>query len=187
MRNDCEICGGSGIVRLPVRQRLDVYSKLSDKDVSLSIREYSCPECGGTIPQENVMICQVEDLINSEESKIPDFMEYCQRNMALKLGDFLHKENLITFSKKKAEKEMSWRDMYLIRAKLGVISPRTVATFEQRVNQRQMTIAKAVANEAVKQIRNWNSYYDKGNGAIAKDMAIRQIYESLQKIDKEVT
>lgn len=180
MKQDCEICGGSGFIRLPVRQKLSV-SKIQ---ATTPIRQYSCPECGDFIPQEKVSILQCEELADSRyANKDKNYLDYIYENAAYKFVSLLHKEGLITY-KHGQQNTMTWQ--FPIVAKLGVISPRTVATFEQRVNQQQALVARIVAEETAKQIRNWNSYYDKGSGPIHKDQAINFLFEVLEKTLKQL-
>lgn len=186
---DCGICGGSGIIRLPVRHRSRIGSYDYKTPEILPIRQYSCPECGDYIPNEKVLIVQAEDIANGAYVTDIEYIRSIRNSIALKIGDFLFRENQIGFTETKLDEkeEFNWgRGSYSIKGELGVISPRTVATFQQRVNQRQAYVARIVADEVVKQIRNWNSYYDKGNGPIQKDMAINFIFEVLEKTLKQL-
>lgn len=174
---DCDICGSYGKIRLPVRERLSAV--INDTSAMGKIREYPCPECGNNIPSENIKIVQAEDFI-SENAGDQEFIQYCKEAIAHKIGRFLFDEGMITYTKDTKDIEYSWRKSYILRGKLGVLSPRFVAKFEERVKEHQELIAKYVVEEATKSIRNWDSMTK--NPIIQKEMAIRFLYEALDKI-----
>lgn len=178
--NDCDICGGAGKIRLPVRQRLSVTASKNDTPTSMPIREYACPECGPQIPQENIMICQAEEWVDGD-IKEDEYIDHCKQSIAHRIAQGLYTNSMISFAKNtKAKQEYSWRNDYCLRGKLGVISPRLVATFEERVKEHQSMIAREVIDEAIKQIRNWGSEYKMPD--ISKDMVVRFMLESLNKV-----
>jgi len=182
MIDDCEICGGSGVIRLPVMQRLPPIPCGDDKmPLSLPIREYSCPECGVNIPQEKVLIFQAEDFV-STNIKDPGYINSIKNHLAMKVGDALYRQGLMTF---KALPEDYMQMSYPLRGKVGIISPRAVATFEERVRERQMDIVAVVVNDATDSIRNWNKIYQGEDGSIPKNIAVRLLYEVLHKAPKK--
>jgi uncharacterized protein YlaI len=175
---DCEICGGSGKIRLPVRQRLNATT--SDSIPAMSpIRTYPCPECGEKISQEKIKIIQTEERVDGRIND-PDFLEHCRGSIAHQMVSFLHKERMITFTRHSADdRDYSYREGYLLRGKLGVLSPRVVATFEERVRERQKMVAGQVIDQAIKDIRNWGAFYS--SGSINKSTAINILLECLHK------
>jgi len=177
--NDCDICGGSGIIRLPVRQTLSMYRD-SNVTATLPIREYKCPECGDRIPQENIDIIQAEYFI---DTRIEDanYYQHCQQNIAQKIAYALLDSKHISFTLEHATDRYSFRSEQLLKGKLGVISPRFVKTFEERVKKHQTLIAKEVLDAAIKSIRNYGSAYNAPS--INKDVAIRFMFECLDKFD----
>ena len=179
---DCEICGGAGKIRLPIREKLSVFMASSESAPTLKIREYPCPECGNQIPQENIKIIQAEDYV-SGDIREAGYVLHCKETIAHKIGRFLFNEDQITYTKEDSViPEKLWRGDYVLRGKLGIISPRFVAKFEERVKEHQEGIAKTVVEEATKSIRNWDSM--RQNPVIQKETAIRFLYEALDKIVK---
>lgn len=183
MQSDCEICGGSGIIRLPVRGKL--FASVDNVPKTLPIREYSCPECGYKIPQDRIMVVEAQEIILDEEAvKFPDYLAHVKGSITHRMAEHLFKENQISFRDVPISKDEYPR--YLksrcIRGTLGVISPRMVATFEERVRERQALVANAVVAEAVEQIRNWGASYRWSE--IEKHIAIRFLFEALHKIEK---
>jgi hypothetical protein len=177
--NNCDICGGSRIVRFPVREKLNTYPEDYSTIKPLSVREYPCPECSEKIPLEKIEIVQVEEYIPLEYKVDFDLLEHIKQGMAAQIGDFLYKEGMITY---KTGKEDLYTRSKPIRAKLGVLSPRQVKTFEERVNDRQLDVASSLVNEAVSQIRNWGSLFD--SEYISKTVAIQFLYNILNKAKK---
>ena len=189
MKVDCEICGGSGKIRLPVKPRVGM--TLSPEDASLSIREYACPECGYKVPQEKILIVQAQGMIEAKYVKRDGqkFMDYVKQNLAHQIGAFLFKENQIRFEKLETQDDYG-RERYPLRATLGVVSPRVVATFEDRVKEKQLAVANAVMEEAAKRIRGWGKDFEKASpnadsAPIRKGDAIRFMYEVLYRFMKE--
>lgn len=178
--NDCDICGDSGVVRFPVREKHIFRCNDYEEPKSVSIREYPCPECSEKIPLENIEIAQVEQSISPYEDLANfDYLDYIKRDMANQIADFLHKEEMISYT---IGKEDLYSRSKRIRAKLGILSPRQVKKFEDRVRERQIDLASSLVNEAVSQIRNWASLFD--SEYISKTVAIRFLYEILDKVKK---
>lgn len=180
---DCDICGGYGKIRLPVREKLSATISYY-VSISTKIREYPCPECGDLIPQENIKIVQAEDFV-SGDIRDEEYILHCKKAMAHQIGQFLFDDYQITFTKDTRIPENAWRGDYLLRGKLGIVSPRFVAKFEERVREHQELIAKEVVEEATKSIRNWDSLCK--NPIIQKEMAIRFLYEALDKLTSKRT
>jgi hypothetical protein len=180
MKTDCEICGGSGKIRLPVRQKMQPQIDVSQ--ASSPIREYSCPECSYKIPQERILIAQCEEILPDETLiKDSDYLDHSKRHMIHKIGDFLFRENHIKFTKI-LEPSMYGRSQYRLRAIVGIISQRFIAKFEDRVKEHQWVIARQVADDAIVRIRNWMSYYNYPD--ITKDEAIKSILDALREVVK---
>lgn len=176
---DCEICGGSGKIRLPVRERVCVTGRATNVPLSMPIREYECPECGPKIPQEKIMVVQGEEWVD-ERIKDPDFMDHCKESIGHQMGRLLVDEGIVFFERNRVDKpDYSYREGYFLRGKLGVISPRVVATFEARVAERQKVVAGLVIDRAIKEIRNLGAFYS--SPSIQKDVAINLLLECLHK------
>ncbi|MFA5025678.1 MAG: hypothetical protein WC503_04185 [Candidatus Shapirobacteria bacterium] len=177
---DCEICGGYGKIRLLVREKLNTSATINFASTLMSkIREYPCPECGDQIPQENIKIIQAEDYV-SGDIREAGYVIHCKREIAYKMGQFLFDDDQITFTKDTKIPEYSWRNDYILRGKLGIVSPRFVAKLEERVKECQELMAKEVVEEARTSIRNWDPKNE--SKFIRKDDSIRLLYEALDKI-----
>ncbi len=178
MRDDCDICGGIGKIRLPIQERLT--ATISNDCKSMPIREYSCPECGDKIPYENILVVQGEQWVDAE-IKDPEFLIHCKQSITHKMGSFLHNKGMITFVKNRdLTSDYSYREGYFLRGQLGVVSPRIVATLEQRIQEKQRELAAIFIQGVAKKIRNWRECFN--DPLIEKDMAIRFLYQVLEKI-----
>lgn len=177
INKDCDVCGGLGTIRLPVRQRL------SKPDIAVSpsvpIREYTCPECGYKIPQDRIKIFYAQDVI-VKEVKEDDYLNHMKNSLALRIGDEIYRDNQIIFNKQPINDPYLSRYQYCLNAKVGIISPRLVVTFEERVKERQREVAVAIVQEVTNLINNWGSYYNNRQD-IMKDHAINCMHEALRK------
>jgi hypothetical protein len=179
MREDCAICGGSGKIRLPVRTLVCITSGASNIPLTMPIREYECPECGPPIPQEKIMVIQAEEWVD-ERIKDEDFWIHVKRSIGHQMGRLLVDEGMVVFEKRREDTpNFSYREGYFLRGKLGVISPRVVATFEARVAERQKMVAVQVVDQAIKDIRNYGAFYSAPS--IQKDIAVNLLLECLHK------
>lgn len=166
---DCPICGGSGFIRLPVREKMNFRATLGEGDIKdikpMQIREYPCPKCGDRVSIDKVDTVSLVELIPIDELKLKDnsnFLEYIKRRIVAQIGDFLYKEERITYEF--GEENYNLRTIP-ITAKLGVLSPRQVKTLEERINDRRMMFASMVVND------------------IIKSTVFRICYESLNKVE----
>lgn len=181
MRSDCDICGGRGIIRLPVQERLPACF-LEGNPRTLSIREYACPECSEHIPDEKVLIVQAEEIGDSDYAdKEPEYLDYIKGALIHRIANLLVREDQITFSRIINPPEALPRHSFHLRGKLGIISPRAVATFEQRVRQHQTLVAQEVIKMAAFKIDNLRSHYKVP--LIGKAMAIQFMQGALMQYE----
>ena len=150
---DCDICQGSGRIWLHVRPR--IMAKCEPYDVmaptTISQREYACPECGGVVQAEKLVIVEAFTTVHSQitESLIAP---HVHGNIASLLGAKLFENNLITFDKSPgAEYSLT----YQVRGRIVVASQRVVATLEQRIAEREPDLAREIVAEAYQEIGQW--------------------------------
>jgi hypothetical protein len=139
-------------------------------------RDYPCPECGDKIPLERVAVVQFRSQVSSEIDD-PGFQEHVRKGTAHHLIAELLDKQFISFE------QMAPREgdhMYPLIATLGVVSPSTVATLEERISTRQAELAQEVAAEAKREIANWGSYYHGESGPIYKSQAIDAVNDALR-------
>src|SRR5574343_485305 len=102
----CEICDGSGKIRLPVKKK-DVLSY--DNLPSLEVREYPCPECNSTLSYDNIQILSAQEVIPSEDD-VPDIYEYVTSSIGVNIGKTLAEDGYIQFTKRIEKDTFSFYD-----------------------------------------------------------------------------
>lgn len=180
-RDDCEICCGGGRVRLAVHKQAtaaafgDLASALVIED---QVRSYPCPECSEIITEDRVAIINTVTLAEMERysTRADAFMREVKLHAAATLlhkiqkdGDFIH------FEEGRGD---GWR--IPIKASIGVVSPKQVASIEERAAVHQEHLALEVMAEADMQINNWGAYF--GHSEILKRDARRLIQEALKTV-----
>lgn len=182
MTERCPICQDSKRIRLPLYHQLSVTA--SDLDVVTlreDCREYACPECAKeeVVPYRRVGAVSarrmMDDLRMTPEHKA-SWREATVRSLSLGLVDHLLKNGYIKVEDTPA-------DTYhpgAVQVTLRAVAPADVATFDQRVAERQMEVASEVAEEAKRLIDNWGSYYQ--HRGISKDNAHREIDAAIRNV-----
>lgn len=179
MANDCEICRGSKVVRLPIYRSVSVSPTFDAPAMEETSRDYPCPECGGAVKQDRVAVLDAHTMVCSEISDT-NFADHARRAAAHRLVDHLLEGGFIEFERGPIRD----RDMaFPMVATLGVVSKGQVATLEQRIAERQDQVARAVAQKARSQIENWGSHH--GNTSISKREAHDQIDSALNHVLSE--
>lgn len=175
---DCDICQGRGTIRLPIYRRLSVMAFAADamSDVEESSRSYPCPECSDAVPFAQV---GVVSSIMAVETRIddPKYLEHVKRSAAMGLMAEIIKAGYVKVESG-PDDTREFRREY--RVTLGIVSPKQVATLEERVAERQIDVAQEVAAEAEHQINNWGSYY--GHADILKRDATRMVRDAIKAI-----
>lgn len=139
-------------------------------------REYPCPECSDHIPYERLQTLHPISHLDDRLIPEPGFMEYVWKHTAQQMVAMMLEKELITFETGPLDPREGTRS---IRGTLGVVAPRTVASFEQRVKARQTEIAHRAAAIAATAIKVWGSSH--GGKQVPKDIAIRDIQDAVRK------
>lgn len=69
-----------------------------------------------------------------------------------------------------------------VRATIGVVSPRHVASLEERIAERQEAVAREVAEQGARNIRAWGRAYSGDEGNISKGQAVSSLWEALRAV-----
>lgn len=177
-KHDCDVCQGRGLVRLPIYRPLKVTAIDIAPEPVESSRQYPCPECGDAVSIGHVGALREESFVASYINE-PGFIEHVKEGLAHLLAGQLLKDGYIKFRRGPTD---SQEMRFQMVATVGVVHPSKLDTLEQRIAERQDVVAREVANEAVRQIDNFGSYY--GHADILKQTARHLIEESLQTILK---
>lgn len=184
MTEKCVVCQGSKRIRLPLYLQLSAVGFMDADTIPEcheSSREYACPECSKeeVVPYRRVGAVKarqmMDDLRMTPEHK-SHWREATVRTLSLSLVDHLLKAGYI-----KAEDIPA--DAYhpgAVEVTLRAVAPADVASFDQRVVERQMEVAAEVAEEAKRLIDNWGSYYQ--HRGISKDNAHREIDAAVRNV-----
>lgn len=174
---NCEICRGSGTIRLPLYRSL---ARFNPEAVSATIeessRQYPCPECSEQVQFARVGIVGA---IHEIDTRIedPEYIEHVKHTAAHSLIEEIIKGGYVKIESGTPDTRKLNREF---RVTLGVVSQKRVATLEERIAQRQIEIAQEVAVEAQFQINNWGSYY--GHADILKRDATRMVAEAIKTV-----
>ncbi len=174
MKHDCDICGGPGKVRLPIRFRALAFSIDEEPKMVDSSREYPCPECADVTRLERVQAAR-EETFAATYIKEPGFLDHVRRGLAHQLAGHLLEHGYIKFERGPQD-EQNMR--FQMRGTVGVVRPGQLDNLEERIAERQVEVAQEVANEAVKQINNWGSHY--GHSEILKRDANRMVGDAIK-------
>lgn len=180
MADDCDICDGSGYIRLPVRPRVSaVTTESTDVQVSPSpsTRTYPCPQCANVVSDDHVKVLDYNMMVDALYMSNQNYLPEMKRAAAHAMADRLAADGFVTYRISKDEDAFGKKRL---RAELGVVSPAHVATLEARIAERQAEVATEVANEARRLIDNWGSYY--GQTGLSKSDAYREIGEALKNV-----
>lgn len=186
MRSDCDICGGAGKIRLPVRSAPDASAyrprSIAIKHIGESSREYTCPECSEVADDNRVMILGTQEEFPAEVAKEPAIMDSIRRGMVRPLADMLIRDGYVRFYDG-PQSDYGMRKS--LRAYVGVVAVGAAKRIEDRINERQLEMAEKVIQEAADAVRNWGSHYTGRSGPINKDDAVRQMFEVLKMAKAE--
>jgi len=174
----CEICRGEQTIRLPIHRESRVFSDLTDSQSPVpAVRSYPCPECAETVTQNRVSIVRYHSIMDAGDGSDPRFADYVRREAANAFGDFILESGFIQFERGPNDIQQM---TFPTKATIGVVSPKHVATLEERIVERQMQIAGEVVTAAVVGITNWNSRFNGPEGSIPKDQAATEVREAMQ-------
>lgn len=171
--SDCVICQGGGYVRLPVYRKtsytLSPEVLMGALTVEENARTYQCPECrSAQAAQERVHIVYAEEIVRDahryrENSGVD---EHVARQLATATARKFLQDGLIEIRKEKRG------DDIVYRSRIGAVSPRMVATLEQRAIDRMKEFLIGVRETAAAAISVWGSAYTGNEGVISKGQAI---------------
>lgn len=181
-RFDCDICRGSGLIRLPIYRRMSVVhvEPTATFSVDEMSRQYPCPECSDAVPEERIAFVETHSIMDAMDVRVPE--DYALRHAARGIAAEILKGGFITLRKGPLnDRELTYSTV----ATVGVVSPKHVATIEQRVSSRQAEVAREVADVAERAILHWGSYYSGPEGGIAKSQAVRELREALASVLKK--
>lgn len=180
--NRCDICRGARTIKLPVYRSTTVAFTEAmgcPHRIDASSREFPCPECGESAPLERISaLTEVSEF--ASDIKDPTYMQHVQRSMARALSEQLIEAGLIAFKVGPADK---YTLRTSIKATIGAVSPRVVASLEQRIAERQMDVARKVALRAGAIINSWGAAY--GDEGLPKTVATRALSEAMEAIKLE--
>jgi hypothetical protein len=182
MKRDCDVCGGSGRVRLALRLKLSAYRASENVAIAAipqASREYACPECTDTISQERLSVVIEVSTMDSRLAGEARYVDAAKKQAAYGLVDYLLRHGYVTFD---IGREDEGKMTKPIRAVLGVVAPKAVATLEERVAERQTEVAREVVDEAARQISVWGSHYTGNEGHIRKAQAIDAVREAFKVV-----
>lgn len=173
----CEICRGSGLVRLPIYRTAAVTAfDNSAQIIEESARNYPCPECADLVPQERLALVQYHSLVDARCTD-KEYIDAANEDAAHRLVGALLKGGFIRFEHgKKDARGLT----FPIQATVGVVSTKHVATMEERIAERQDEFAREVINEAGRGIESWGT--SAGEGAIYKSQAIDELNLALRRL-----
>jgi predicted RNA-binding Zn-ribbon protein involved in translation (DUF1610 family) len=180
----CDICDGSGKIRLPIRCDMTVLSssKASEfVDPGELYRMFPCPECGSFMPVENLFVRR--EVVCFRGDLPARAIDAAKRGVAMKMADYIAREGLLTFEQRDMPSEHGAAMMIEVTGRLGVLAPGRVDTIEERIAERQFEVAEEVANAAEDGIRNWGSYF--GWASIDKSEACRAVREAVRRVRRE--
>lgn len=174
----CEICRGAGMVRFPIYRRATITSRYVDSpSIEESSRSYPCPECAPTIPEERLAVVQYHSWGDSQLINEPGYAEASKRRAIHELAELIFSQGFVRFERGPDDGlELG----YPMRATIGVVAPKRIATLEQRISEHQEELARDVAENAAADIANWGVYFGALN--ISKDMAIGFVRSALKRV-----
>lgn len=174
----CPVCQGSQRIRLPLWYDVS-WPPETDDTIREASRQYDCPECVHKVSYELVGKVKVKTWM--EDSRMtPELKEWWRKDATRYLGRSIA-EHLLADGFVKIETLPP--DAYHgegIMGTLNVVRPVAVQSFDERVAERSMEVADEVAEEAIRLIDNWGSYYGREN--ILKAEARREIRAAITNI-----
>lgn len=189
--NDCDICGGSRKIELPVIPKFVVTEKEPGHTVGATItcgtREFPCPQCQRYAAEDRVRIYETTHRMRIYETthRMPGHLlspnevaeRGAKRSIARQIGDAMLADGMIRFD---------WREVPEIRekylkAKTAVVSPSVVASIEERSKDLAEKFARFVVNSAVNEIALWDAENSGIRGPITKPDAIVAVKAALER------
>lgn len=183
MKHDCDICRGNGTIRLPVYRSLRFSALPPDNGIIVDApyRDFPCPECVGTTTDDRVRIFDAVTRIDERYADIGQVRLSAKRDLAFSIAEKMIDTGLLSFTERPVRHEL----MIEIRAVVGVVSKRFVASMVERIKGRQFEIATRVVQAARVSICNWASRYTGDEGRIGKAQAADYVAAALREVEAE--
>lgn len=182
--DECGICRGRRTIRLPFYRPVvleDVAGFSLPADVDALSREYPCPECcsGSYVPFTRLGAIKEKVEGNAVYSSDPRFMESMRRGVVVAMADRMLRDGFVTFEQSAPD----YRGYFTLRGTAGVVHPRHVAKFEERVAERQFEVAAALIEQTESDINIWGSHYRVDE--VKKSQAIAWLREAFNKVRRK--
>lgn len=167
----CPVCRGEKRICLPLHHPVRVMPPNEMPTVEENSRYYDCPECVPKAPYTRMGMTKVMSWMDDSASETTKvwWRDNAAKLMRRMIAEKLIADGFIQFERLEPDAVHGEG----IRATIRAVLPRHVATFEERIAERQMEIADEVAGEAKSLIANWGSFYNWE--AISKATAYREI------------
>lgn len=180
MSGECEICCGRKTIRLPVYRMVAVESTADDVSLDEASREFPCPKCSpNLVPTERLTTIREKIESAAPYASDPRYMEAMRYGMARLMAERMLRGGYITFEQSDPDE----LGRFSLRGRAGVVHPRHVAKFEERVAERQFEVAAALVEENKREIGNWGSYYHgREGGSVGKWQAIEWLETAFKKV-----
>lgn len=179
MKRDCEICRGSGRVRLPIYRRATMTAFGAGPIAAAEIsRDYPCPECSDTVALDQLAVLQQHAFMDARINE-PGYIDAAKRQAAHGLVAGLIERGFIRFERGPDDLAQM---LFPVYATIGAVSPTHVATLEQRMAEHQEELAREVMAEAARGIRVWGSAYHGDEGSIEKEQAVDAVNDALRLV-----
>lgn len=186
IKDHCEICRGSRVIRMPRYQRTASYNTHVNDMTEVNYKDFPCPECGDGISENRIAIMKFEGraYVPYYGQPVPkEYFEHIERDAKYSLLEAIDRSGSISVERGSVD-DMS--RTFGVSAKIGVVSQNVVASIEQRAAVHQEIVANKVVDEAVRLIRNWGSAYTSNTGPISKDQAIREVRVALRHVLRDM-
>lgn len=175
----CDICGGSGYIRIPRRTKLVVGgADILQIDFRSAYGEYTCPECksGESVEHTHVRVIEAKMHFDTRYHDEEGYKDYLKQQAASAIGAELLKAGCIRFN-------FSDINPYLgqMVASAGIVSAEFVADLDERAKRKLPAVLDGIGDAATEKIRNWGSHYTGTDGPISKEMAIRFVLEAFRE------
>lgn len=141
-----------------------------------------CPECaaGDNVPVTRLQARKMTSLGRAAMASTDGYMDMLKKQMATELAMFMLRHDLIEF--RRGPDDLVHFE-FPLTAMVAVAAKKDVATLEQRINERQLEVAKMLVDETCEQIANWGSYYSgREGGRVEKGQALLWLREAFNKV-----
>jgi hypothetical protein len=171
---------GCRTVRFAVYRRVVSFGMMANGAieplVEQQFREYPCPECSEMVAMERIAIVQ-KVMTAAADIGGDEFVSHVMRSAERQVLRSLAGKGFVRVERGPEDRQQI---TFPVTATVGVVSPKVVATIQERAAVHQERLAREVMAEADARIDNWDSYY--GRSGILKQDASRLIQEALRTV-----